>query len=631
MQASKWAGPWWLLSGLLLAGCASVPSTPPAAEAAVATAAVSDGDLVAAAQEYERLAANNRRQRGHYLLLAAETWRDEGRLDEVARVLEPLLRKKLSAAEALNYDLLQGEVLLSRGEAAAAETLLTVPAESIPENRLNRYLELRARALAANDKLPDAVAARLRLQSRLAPAEREDNRNQALQWLAQLPIAEREQILASIEADQPLRLWYEQSLRVQALIPARASIAVSTPVGTLSAGPDGTLVAEGYRSPRPVALLLPLSGEFASAGEALRDGFMAARFADRSGAPATVAVIDSGSDRASAVAALKAGIEAGARDIVGPLIKGQVDAVFAAAPPDVRVLALNQSESEVTPPAGQFQAALAPEEEGAIAAERLRAAGIERAAVLASDEDWANRAGAAFAVQFRAAGGRIIGVRRIALAAIKFGDDLDALFGPPQFEPEPLPPGVELGTGPAAVKQRMLPVLPPDGPQALFLAIRSSQGRMLMPQLRVRGQDGVVVVATSHIYTGEPNPRADEDLEGINVLDAPFLTEAGDAVLSRPRMAARLPGAERNPRLFAFGIDAWRLLPWLDYLRAQPGRYLEGASGQWLADAFGRLRRLPAGFRFRGGRLQPAATLLPASTGSALPQSAPAADAPPSQ
>ncbi len=631
MRASKLRGIGWLFCGLLLAGCASAPSTPPTAEAAAATAAVIDGDLVAAAAEYERLAAANRRQRGHYLLLAAETWRDEGRLDQVARVLEPLLRKKLNATEALNYDLLQGEVLLSRGEAGAAETLLTLPEESIPENRQNRYLELRARALAANGKLPDAVAVRLRLQARLAPAERGYNRNQALQWLAQLPIAEREQILAGIEADQPLRLWYEHSLRVQALVPARAPIAALTAVGTLHAGPDGTLVAEGYRAPAPVALLLPLSGEFASAGEALRDGFMAARFADRSGPPVAVTVIDSGSDSATAVAALKAGIQAGAHDIVGPLIKGQVDAVFAAAPADVRVLALNQSESEVTPPSGQFQAALAPEEEGAVAAERLRAAGIERAAVLASDEDWANRAGAAFAVQFRAGGGRIIGGRRIGLAAIKFGDDLDALFGPPRFVPEALPPGVELGTGPNAVKQRLLPVLPPDGPQALFLAVRSGQGRMLMPQLRVRGQDGVEVVATSHIYAGEPNLRADQDLEGINVLDAPYLTEAGDAVLARPRMAARLPGAERNPRLFAFGIDAWRLLPWLDHLRAQPGRYLEGASGQWLADAFGRLRRLPAGFRFHAGRLQPAATLLPASTGSALPQSAPPADAPPNQ
>ena len=202
MRVRTWVGFCWLAFGLMLSACQSLPTAPQAEQADAANAAIQAGDLVAAAEAYERLAEAGRRQRNQYLLLAAEAWRDQGEIDQVARVLALLQTRKLTAAESLSHDLLQGEVLLARGEAVAAEALLTLPEESIPENRRGRFLELVARALAANGKLGEAVALRLRLNDRLGSAEREDNRNRALQWLAQLPIAERERTLAGLGADQ---------------------------------------------------------------------------------------------------------------------------------------------------------------------------------------------------------------------------------------------------------------------------------------------------------------------------------------------------------------------------------------------------------------------------------------------
>ena len=153
MRVRTWVGFCWLAFGLMLSACQSLPTAPQAEQADAANAAIQAGDLVAAAEAYERLAEAGRRQRNQYLLLAAEAWRDQGEIDQVARVLALLQTRKLTAAESLSHDLLQGEVLLARGEAVAAEALLTLPEESIPENRRGRFLELVARALAANGKL----------------------------------------------------------------------------------------------------------------------------------------------------------------------------------------------------------------------------------------------------------------------------------------------------------------------------------------------------------------------------------------------------------------------------------------------------------------------------------------------
>jgi outer membrane PBP1 activator LpoA protein len=69
----------------------------------------------------------------------------------------------------------------------------------------------------------------------------------------------------------------------------------------------------------------------------------------------------------------------------------------------------------------------------------------------------------------------------------------------------------------------------------------------------------------------------------------------------REALARQLATAASAPRLFAFGIDAYRLLPYLDWLAANPDAYLPGASGQLAVDRFGRVRRLMAWLRFVDG------------------------------
>ena len=48
-------------------------------------------------------------------------------------------------------------------------------------------------------------------------------------------------------------------------------------------------------------------------------------------------------------------------------------------------------------------------------------------------------------------------------------------------------------------------------------------------------------------------------------------------------------------------MDAYALLPYLDWLLSHPDAYLDGATGELTADSFGRIHRLVSWARFENG------------------------------
>jgi outer membrane PBP1 activator LpoA protein len=92
----------------------------------------------------------------------------------------------------------------------------------------------------------------------------------------------------------------------------------------------------------------------------------------------------------------------------------------------------------------------------------------------------------------------------------------------------------------------------------------------------------------------------------VEFCDAPWLFDAQPGLPSHGDIAAQLPAARGGAaRLFAFGMDAWNLVPYLDWLRAHPGSYMPGASGQLTADQFGRIRRVLIWAQFQNGLARP--------------------------
>jgi outer membrane PBP1 activator LpoA protein len=581
-----------LLAAAVLSACVPPAAQRPSDHAPAAQHAADllrQGQFDQAAQAYLTLAEQTSSGSDHYRLLAAEAYRQEGTLDRAAPVLAQIRRDRLVPADAVHYDLLQAELALQRHDVARAMALTTQANLQVPPELSARLLELRARAMAGSNDYWGAARTRVQLDETLSGADRAQNRKQVIELLSKLGADPLKQRAMAMQPGDRMLPWINESLTQLGVAVARPQPSLGQPVGTEVAGPNAN-VREGYKVPQRIALLLPLSGPLASAGSSVREGFYAA-YADaaRNNAPRPdVRSYDTGNTPAQTVKAYQQAVSDGAQLVVGPLTRDDVAAVFAQGQLPVPVLALNHPDGQSLPPAGASEFGLLPETEGALAADHMYEDGLHRAYVLASSEDYAQRAASAFKAEFAAKGGTLVSSGAIDPATVNYAAAIRGLGASTYIDSS-------ASTDPSAS--------PPDA--GIFISMRPQQARLLMPQLRLARLD-LPVFATSHIYGGADDAAADRDLDGVQFSDAPWLFDAQPGLPNHADITALLPAARgTSARLFAFGMDAWNLVPYLDWLHAHPGSYLPGASGQLTADQFGRVRRVLVWAKFQDGLAHP--------------------------
>lgn len=572
---------------LVLAACATVTRLSPEQNAAAdrAEQLYRVGEFEQAANAFMALSRDSGAARGaHYRLRAAEAFREIGDLDRAARTLGSIKHRHLDPDDQMRLDLLDAEIALAAGDTARARSLLAFPEDRLPEPLRLRALELRARSdVMAGDRFA-AARARAQLDRLLSGADRAQNRDELLKTLAALEPGVLRAKFETLRPDDALVPWIEEALRNRGEVLPRALARADRPVGTLLPGDDGALAREGYRGLHQVALLLPLSGNLANVSQPIRDGFLAAYFADPAEQRPDIRLYDSGATSDEAMNAYRRAVDDGADHVVGPLQREAVGLLFHQALP-VRTLALNHPDTGEVPPPGNAEYGLLPDAEGAQAAEHMLGRGILHAAIIVAEADWAERAARAFRAQFEAGGGRIAGEARLADNVVDYQVSITrATAG--------------LGSGPDA---------------GVFISMRPRQARLLLPQMKIARID-VPVFATSHINSGDSNPGLNRDLDGVEFCDAPWLLGNLPGTVSHDAMTRDFPGLGGiGARLFAFGMDAYALLPYLDWLLAHPDAYLDGTTGQLTADHFGRIHRLMSWARFVNGVAQPVQGALSAS------------------
>lgn len=564
-----------LLLSLLLSACVPTNVRSPAEIAAARSAAAlaQQGQLGQAAQAYLALAQQSSGSADHYRLLAAEAWWQDGQIERAAPTLAQIRRKHLSDDEPLRLDLLRAELALRQHDAATALQLTTQPNVVVPPALLVRLLELRARAMQASGDNWGAARTRVQMDPQLSGFDKSQNRQQALDLLGKLGVAPLQLRAAAMQPGDPMLSWVNEALSRLGVVVARPQPLLQQPVGTLLPGPDAN-VREGYKVPAQIALLLPSDGNYAPASISIREGFFAAYFeAGRNHAPRPdVRVYNSHGTADGAVAAYRQAVSDGAQLVVGPLTRGEVAAVFSQPQLPAPLLALNHPDGKQLPAGDISEFGLLPETEGAQAADHIVERGLRHAYVLISSDDFARRAASAFKAELLARGGQVDGMVTLSV------------FSQPVS-------GLDLANAPSDA--------------GVFISMRPNEARQLVPQLRIANIQ-LPVFATSHVYGGNDDAAANQDLDGVEFCDAPWLFNAQSGLPNHDDIAALLPAARGSAgRLFAFGMDAWNLVPYLDWLHAHPGSYLPGASGQLTADAFGRVRRVLIWARFQDGLARP--------------------------
>ncbi len=583
-----------------IGGCAQLggPREAPAVAAADADHAFTQGDFDRAAQAFLALAAAHPRDGAYYRLRAAEAYMQNGQIDDAARILPEIRRHRLQGDEPVRYDLLAAQVDLSQHLAAQALQALHFDDTDLPVALRTRTLELRARALDASGDALASARTRADLDRFLGGNDRAQNEAQIVVTLQPLGATALQREATALQPGDPLQPWLDQALhQVGRALPITV-LHPNEPVGTLI--PQGTQppLREGYRPAQRIALLLPASGALMAVAQPVRDGFFAAHFADDTSQRALVTVYDSGSMPADAVAAYRKAVADGADRVVGPLARDAVSAVFAQGALPVPVLALNQPDGGQTPPPGSAAFGLSPDTEAAQAAEYMIQQGIRRAVVITATEEWAERAALAFRTQFESRNGQILGEARIQSGEVNFATMIHQTLGSvATSSAAPALPGAAATPAP----DNATPV-----DTGIFISLRPQQARLLLPQLKLAGYAGVPVFATSHIYAGSYNSGLDRDLDGVQFCDAPWLFDAALGLPNHDAIVRALDSARgAGGRLFAMGMDAYRLLPYMDWLAQHPDSYLPGATGQLAEDRLGRVQRLLTWARFDNGAAHP--------------------------
>jgi outer membrane PBP1 activator LpoA protein len=566
------------LFALALSGCDSLPtraSTSPEQE--MAERLYAEGDFPAAAQAFLDAARRSRAQRDLLTLRAAEAWREDGQIEEARALLPMIGERRLDADGLLRINLLRAELALLDRDPQRTLDVLGQPIEAIPEAQRDRVYFLRAQAFAGLDQPFEAARERAALEAWLPAAERAENAAAIASLLGQVRPAELQRASAGLRRGDPLYDHAASQLRALGL-------AMPSAAGRTGAG-------AGSRANR-VALLLPRSGALAAAGEAVRDGFMTGYYADAGERPEVV-LYDAGDSVEDNLQAYRDASADGVDRIVGPLSREAITALFEMGTLQTPVLALNRGT--VTPPPGSQSFALSPEDEGVAAAERILELGYRRILVANGGDEHARRVLAALVPTFARGGGSVV-------------TELVPPDGSPDYSGEIRRAIAAAGTrSPEAVPET------PDRSgavlidvDAIYLAVRFEQARLLVPQLRSAGIFDRPLLASSQIRGADGTARPDRDFDGIEFTELPWLLGASGPGLPSQDDSRRLGTAQgASARLFAFGLDAYRVLAALPALARMPGSAIDGASGSLSLDEFGQIQRRPGWGRFQDARAQP--------------------------
>jgi outer membrane PBP1 activator LpoA protein len=567
-----------LALALILAACSLVKQeNAPQNEQDHAQHLVGEGKHAEAAQAYAELAGEQPANHDNYELLSAEQWLAAGNIAAAKQsfaAVSPDARTKLPAARAL----VAAEIAYAENDGARAIHELDQIEVPATADLAQNYWWIRGRsafmtghpvegtrALVERERwLTDTAALRANRAELFSRIRTAAERGQSLKpppktdpivagWLELGPVAvgvARDPVRAAAA----LANWKRQYPQH----PANDSLLTAS-----------TQIAAATEFPDQIALLLPLSGRSESVGVAVRDGFIAAYLEQDAATRPRLKIYDVAAE--SVAAAYNRAVTEGAGFVVGPLTKEDVAAVLPLSGGRTPVLALNFLDESVNTPHNFYQFALLPEDEARIVARRAAADGRLKGVVIAPVGEWGNRVTAAFADELSHLGGAVLDSQRYEASQADFSDIIKQVLQIHGVKGEPATHRTDAAF--------------------VFVAGTPGAARQILPQLRFHYAGDVPVYSTS--YSFEPDPAANSDLDGMMFPDMPWMV-ADDPVTSQIRDGVREAWPTRTARLdrlYAFGFDAYRLVPALRSKSPAEASEIAGVTGKLHLDEHNRIRR----------------------------------------
>ena len=559
-----------------------------------------------AAVLYERLAQSSiQPERSAFLIKTALMYYYGELYEQIDPFFEALAEQDILQQDEKYKQTLQAGGYFGNGK--IYQSLLTLP-------EIDEIIDYRFKALALNIRSRGVLAigkpmesAMLRMQiSQFLKTPQEIEKNHDFIWDALNRISETAMLRALKEPQTvEVRGWLELNLiaRRSNMLPVKLEPWIDQWYQRYGEHPAAPLYAinlleESKRifiQPTRIALMLPFSGRLEKVANAIQNGFLYAYYQD----PEQVAdleIINASTDPIKFNLQYEQAIQNGADFIVGPISKDLIDVLQKRGELEVPTLTLNYASDETESGLNLYQFGLRPEDEAEQIADIALAQGKHHALVLVSDTDYGYRLQRAFSKRFESLGGQVVGSAAYPAKSDDFSAAIKNLLNLTTSDHR------KTILQQVIKEQVQFDARRRQDIDMIFIAANSRQARSIKPQLEFHRAQDLPVYATSRISSSKADPKADSDLNDILFVDIPWMLDNRNNP-DHKQVSRLWPEASQSfSRLFALGIDAYRMIPSLRRLMINPNESLPHNTGVLSVDRYGRVKRSLLMATYKKGR-----------------------------
>lgn len=521
-----------------------------------------------------------------YEVLAVNQLLDDQNINDAEQLLQQINRQPITSMVAPQKAIVEAELALTlrHPHAAIAQLASVKKVDMLPLPLQSTYYETQIEAYVQSNDLANSILARIHFDNIINDESlRQQNEMiiwhslqtlstsslTALQTRATSPFDEnwiKLAIIAKQNANNPTSL-IKQLLNWQTQNPGH-------PANQFIPDSDSlTQLASSYQTPKKIALLLPLQGNYGNMGKAVRDGFMTAFYENAANLAINPSLKVYDTTQTNDIKSLyQQAIQEGANFIIGPLTKTNVNAIADSGDTNVPTVLLNYADESL--PKNMYEMGFAPAEAARQAANLAwQHNGHDLLLIYPNDsrsQDIAN----AFKQQWLQLGGRILNEIQLdntqplsseIATAVNVSLSRERADELKQLLDEKI----------KATLRRRQDI---DG---IFLLSTPAEARQILPLLKFYYAGNLPVFSITTVYSGYPSPDNDHDLNGLYFDDMPFVISNTPAITNMRNKIVSLwrNNYRQNNRLYALGIDAYTLSFMLPRLLLLPTFAVNGVTG----------------------------------------------------
>lgn len=569
---------------LLLTGCPSL----------IGTDSASYDEVSLSSSEYLRKAEQSLgEQKVDYQVLAARAYLKEGQVSKAQSTIESL-PAELSDAQRNSGMLVAAEIeLAKRNNQQTAALLNRLPVNKLKSSEQARFYQARIQITDKRNTyalLRDYIA----LEIVTPTNERKQNViNASWNELISIPAEQLDRMQAN--SNEPtLAGWLElariyqqnkgNTQQIKEMLNRWVIQNPNNPYSRLMPTPMANLLGFTTEQAGQIALLLPLSGQAQIFGQAIEAGFMAAMTEDNSN-HVQVTIYDTSTQ---SVPAIIKQIESTnvPTAIIGPLLKQEVEQAINT-PTSLDILALNQpQQTKALNNICYF--ALSPEDEAKDAARYMKANGHLLPLLILPQSNLGDRVAKAFENEWIALGGEGALTTRY-YNEVGLSESLNNRTGI-RLTGVPVTPGKILTSG--------------QDVDAVYILGNRNELTLIRAMINMEPRNKVhanAMYSSSRSNMAEADPDFRIEMEGLRFSEIPLLAGIDNRKLNQAMQAFNNDYSQ--VRLYALGMDAWKLANRFSELKSLPNFELQGYTGKLTTETDCEVIRQLTWLEYRQGKI----------------------------